>query len=513
MPVASEDQKPMSTPVRLRLLAAAIACFLAGAGAPPALAQETAERMRLLEDQLRTLSRELEGLKTQMSEQNERTSASQQKLDSQVPAASWREGVQFSDPFGNWSLRFFGRGQLDFRQFDPGAAANTFAVRRARLGANMNFMKHYGLTIEGEYASGSAQGATTQGAAITNAFMDFNWFNAARFRAGQFKPQFGLENTASANFSDFQERALTQNLLQNLNYDRGLMMYGAPARGVNYAVTLSNGTGINLEERQSSRQETDADGKMLTARLTADMARVLELQDAVIHLGASYKDGTAANTSASPFSAPTGQTEGRGVTFFNPEGFAATGVAGGNVDRRLSAAELALAHKSVKLQAEYWTAKYDGTRTTAPLTPYERDIDAGHVSLLWLITGEYYADSYSSGVFGRIRPRNNFSMEPDGGSGAWEVGLRYSFFDAGEFLPAGTGVANTGRIATTGTGAIAATPTAEADAWTLGLKWMANPYTRLMANYTVTRFDTPIVVNGIDMDKEKALTLRAQIDF
>ncbi len=213
---------------RLRLLVAALTCAFAGAGASPAFAQETAERMRQLEDQMRALSRELDGLKSQVSEQNERESATRQKLETQVPAATWREGVQFSDPFGNWSLRFFGRGQFDYRQFDPGAAANTFAVRRARLGTNMNFMKYYGLTIEGEYATGSAQGSTTQGAAITNAFMDFNWFNAARLRAGQFKPQFGLENTASANFSDFQERALTQNLLQNLNYDRGIMMYGAP---------------------------------------------------------------------------------------------------------------------------------------------------------------------------------------------------------------------------------------------------------------------------------------------
>lgn len=43
--------------------------------------------------------------------------------------------------------------------------------------------------------------------------------------------------------------------------------------------------------------------------------------------------------------------------------------------------------------------------------------------------------------------------------------------------------------------------------------WIPDPYTRLMANYTVTDFDTPIVVNGIGMDQEKALTLRAQIDF
>jgi len=219
------------------------------------------------------------------------------------------------------------------------------------------------------------------------------------------------------------------------------------------------------------------------------------------------------NTSANPFTAATGQTEGRGVTFFNPEPFAAAAVGASNVDRTLSVGELALARKSVKLQGEYWEAKYEGTRTTAPVTPFDRKIESGYLSVLWLITGENYSDSYNSGVFGRIRPRNNFSMEDGGGWGAWELGLRYSYFDAGNFDAAGTGVANTGRVSTTGTGTTASTPTQKADAWTLGLKWMPNPYTRLMANYTVTEFDTPIVANGITMDEEKALTLRAQIDF
>ena len=477
--------------------------------AGPVSGQDASQRVEELEEAVRNLSREIEALK----EADVKAAATTHKVDAQVPIVVWREGVQFNDPRGNWSIRIFGRGQLDYRQFDPDAAANTFAIRRARLGAGMTFMKDYGLTIEAEYATGSAQGAATQGTAITNAYMDFNWFGKARIRAGQFKPQFGLENTASANFSDFQERGLTQNLIQNLNYDRGIMVHGAPIKGLNYGVTVSNGTGLNLEERQGSPQELDADGKLLTARLTADFARFLHIKDSLIHVGSSYKTGSVVNTSASPFTAATGQTEGRGVTFFNPEAFAAAAVGASNVDRTLSVGELALARKSVKLQGEYWEAQYEGTRTTAPVTRFDRKIESGYLSVLWLITGENYSDAYSNGVFGRIRPRNNFSTGEGGGLGAWEVGLRYSFFDAGDFDAAGTGVANTGRVSTTGTGTTASTPTQKADAWTLGLKWMPNPYTRLMANYTVTEFDTPIVANGITMDEEKALTLRAQIDF
>ncbi len=503
-----EETRMKKVNLRWRKNAAAIAgAFLVATG--PIQAQDSSERLQELEQAVKDLSREIDALK----EADAKAAATTQKPDSEVPTVVWREGVQFNDPRGNWSLRIFGRGQFDYRQFDPNAAANTFAIRRARLGAGINFMKYYGLTIEGEYATGSAQGVATQGTAITNASMDFNWFSKARIRAGQFKPQFGLENTASANFSDFQERALTENLIQNLNVDRGIMVYGTPIKGLNYGVTVSSGTGLNLEERQGSREELDADGKLLTARLTADFAQFLDVKDSLIHLGASYKSGAVANTSASGFVAATGQTEGRGVIFFNPEAFAATGVEASNVDRTLSVGELALARNSVKLQAEYWEARYEGTRTTAPVTSFDRKIESGYVSVLWLITGENYSDAYSNGVFGRIRPRNNFAMEEGGGWGAWELGVRYSFFDAGDFDAAGTGVANSGRVSTTGTGVTASTPTRKADAWTLGLKWMPNAYTRLMANYTVTEFDTPIVVNGITMDVEKALTFRAQIDF
>ena len=445
--------------LRWRKNAAAIAgAFLLTAG--PVQAQDSSERLQELEQAAKDLSKEIDALK----EVNAKAAATTQKADPEVPTVASHEGVQLNDPHGNWSLRIFGRGQFDYRQFDPNGAANTFAIRRARLGAGINFLKYYGLTIVGEYATGSAQGAATQGTAITNAYMNFNWFSRARIRAGQFKPQFGLENTASANFSDFQERALMQNLIQNLNYDRGIMVYGAPIKGLNYGVTVSNGTGLNLEERQGSREELGADSKMLTARLTADFAQFLDVKDSLIHLGASYKSGAVVNTSASPFVAATGQTEGHGVIFFNPEAFAATGVEASNVDRTLSVGELALARKSVKLQAEYWVARYEGTRIAAPVTPFDRKIESGYVSVLWLITGENYSDSYSNGVFGRIRPRNDFSMQEGGDRGAWELGIRYSFFDAGDFDAAGTGVANTGRVSTTGTGVTASTPTRKADA-------------------------------------------------
>ena len=108
----------------------------------------------------------------------------------------------------------------------------------------------------------------------------------------------------------------------------------------------------------------------------------------------------------------------------------------------------------------------------------------------------HYADAYKSGVFGRINPKNNFDDKT--GWGAFELGLRYSKFDASDFK---TILASQSAN------------TSEADAWTAGAKWIFNPNARLVLNYIQTNLDTDIVLNGKRDDKEKVVTLRAQYDF
>ena len=55
--------------------------------------------------------------------------------------------------------------------------------------------------------------------------------------------------------------------------------------------------------------------------------------------------------------------------------------------------------------------------------------------------------------------------------------------------------------------------TNKAFAYSLGLKWLPNYYTRFMVNLIHTEFDTPVTVNGKNTDYENAITLRAQVDF
>lgn len=491
---------------RINGIAAATACILLGASCP-APAQDAAERIEELEEAVKALTKEIDSLKGQVNDNKEKADTTQQKLESSVPTASLGDGVGFSDPRGTWTLRFNGRIQGDYRTYDPnGISASTFGLRRARIGAALTVLKHYQMYVEGEFINGAATGTTAQNAALTNGWLEAAWFKAARVRIGQFKPQFGFENSMPDVLTDFQERALTQSLLQNLNYDRGIMVHGAPLKGMYYGVTISNGSGLNLEESQGSTEEARTDGKDLSVRLVQNFGDFLDVPDLVLHFGGSYKNGTVTSRGGTAFTPATVQTEARAITFFNSAPFSGT-----DIDRTISELETTMAFGPVKVQGEYWQARYEGSTTGG--VPYDRKLDAYYISLGWMITGEAYADSYRGGVYGRLRPRNNFSTEDGGGWGAWELGLRYSAFDGGDFTT--TNAAGTGVL---GAGAASLAPpvtvsTNKADAYTVQLKWLPNAYTRFLVNYVQTNFDTPVTANGATTDEEKAITLRAQFDF
>jgi phosphate-selective porin OprO/OprP len=174
----------------------------------------------------------------------------------------------------------------------------------------------------------------------------------------------------------------------------------------------------------------------------------------------------------------------------------------------LTAYELALARGPVKLQSEYWRARYSGSRDApAPITPYRLTLSAYYVELLWMVTGERFADAYRGGVFGRIRPKRGFDRRA-GRWGALQLGVRYSDFDGTAF---GVGrPAFTGRLAPPTT---TTAPTNAAHAWTIGATWVANPFVRVLVNYVDTRFRTEVVSNGLLARRESAVVTRAQIDF
>ena len=462
---------------------------------------EQLQQQRLEQDkQMELLTKELVGVENQLS-QSKTVKAEEKGSSKGAPVlANFKDGVSFEDGSGNWKFAINGRVQADYRYFSPDeSAADTFSLRRARLGGTLTFYKDYTARVEGEYSGGS----TT----LTYGYIDLNKFQSAKIRLGQFKPSYGLERAMSTNFTDFQERSLADVLLGS-TFDRGVMVYGSPFTGFNYSVAYVNGTGTTDENNAKN------DSKDFTTRITGNLAEMMDWKDAVVHLGGFYANGSEGSRNQAAF-IPVGQTEGRGAQFFNTTcSAAACGAATANgfkdnVSRTRAGFETALAYKSVKVQSEYIDSSFDDAG-------YSRDLDAWYASAIWNVTGEGFSDMYKEGVFGRLKPKNNYKSGVDGW-GALQVGVRYSNFDASDFRT--TNVAGTGVLlsapATTTDGLLVATN--KADAWTLGANWILNPNFRLMANYIRTDYDTPILVrvngNNKSLDKEDALTMRAQFDF
>lgn len=425
--------------------------------------------------------------------------------------ASFKDGLVFSDGKDNWSFQPNGRIQMDYRNITPTQWKNdTFSIRRARLGGTLTSHQDFTFRIEGEFANSNdgAKGTT----ALTYGYMDYNHFPGARLRIGQFKPVFGLERGESTNFIDFMELSLAtaNGPVFNSTYDRGLMLFGAPHKGVYYNLSYVNGSGQNNDSLKDSND--------MIGRFTANVAELAEWKNTVAHFGvsasrnqvepaASPAAGTVYSTALSAYTESNGITSNTsgnvGATatrFFSTDAFSSTS----KVEKKRSGLEVALASGQAKLQGEYIATDFN------QVAAVQKSINAWYTSLTWLVTGENYADAYKNGMFNRINPKQNFSLGSSG-IGAIELGLRYSSFDASDFKTVAQGC-KVGSGCLTSSTATAAYAN-KANAWTAGAKWILNPNARLMLNYVDTRFNAPVIINSKSSNDERAIDFRAQYDF
>lgn len=439
-------------------------------------------------------------------EESEKMTKAEDRAKTEM-VGNFSDGIRWESADKKNSIGLNGRMQLDYRNFsgDDNLIANTFDIRRAYLTVAGKFWEHYTFDLSADFAglAGSNNISTTttctpagvctsatatdlrQQSHLDVAWFNVGWWQSAQFRFGQFKMPFSLEEQTSSRFIDFQERSSMNALVPAK--ERGAMVHGTPLTGLFYGVAVSTGQGKNNNENDRITDGTDFIG-----RVGVNIAEMVGQKNAVYHLAAAYSEGKLPVAAA-----PSGRTEGRGLTYFSSAAFT-----GANMDRTRMGAEGAVAIGPVKFQAEYTRANFSGK--SAAGVNFDRDINAWYAGVNWAITGEPYAASYRNGAFGRLRPINNFS--PNGsGWGAWELGLRYSNFDASDFR----GVSNNPL----GTGVLVSNLTNEAQAYTVGIKWLPTPNTRFLLNYVQTDFGTPITVNSVKTNEEKAVTFRAQFDF
>lgn len=449
------------------------------------------QRQREEQDsQIRELTAKLAEMQQQLAQPKTEKAGGENKSTGNALYGGYKNGVVLEDGSGDWKISINGRIQADYRNFSPDnqTVANTFSMRRARLGATMDILKDFSMKVEGEYSAAAT--------AMTYGYIDYKHWNAAKLRIGQFKPFYGLERATSTNLTDFQERSMADAMFGAM-YDRGVMIFGEPVKGLNYSFAYINGAGTVDEGNatattNATAASTNGNGKDYSARLTGNIAEWASIKDTVIHVGGFYGQGKqAAGEAINPV-----LTEGRGVKFFMASAFT------NPVDRKREGLEAAFSYGPIKLQGEYIRVSYDG------LGVNNRGMSSQYADLTWMVTGESYADDYRDSAFWRIKPKNNFAFG-SGGLGALELGLRSSSFDASDFR-----TANAAGGVLLNTVPLLGKMTSKANAWTAGVKWILNPNTRAILNYVNTRFDTPVTpVGGRASNSEKAVTARAQFDF
>ena len=437
------------------------------------------------------------------------------------PELKFKDGMTIETPDGKHSISLNGRLHADYRNFtnydssntgvNTAAASDTFDIRRARIGLKGKLYENYEFEVSADLASptNSTQPGGTN-SVLDVAFLNINYFKQAQLRLGQFKMPMNLEKVTSSNYTDFMERSYVNQFAPN--EDRGVMLWGIPKDGFTYALALSNGEGKNRNEKDSR-----VDSMEYLARGTVNFAQLMDNKDAVYHIGAAFSTTDLSKTSSNTTSdtnflagSNAVRTEGRGVNFFTFPTMVGIANVDTAIERQRAALEGVVAYGPVKLQTEYMKTNFNGNLTATK--SFDVDVNTWYAEALWMITGEKYADMYKDGTFGAIKPKNNFEMGKDG-MGAWELGLRYSKFDASDF----NSPLFVGAAATAANGIASAVSTTantfKADAWTAGIKFVPNPNTRFLINYIRTSFDTPITIAGKPEDSENAITMRAQYNF
>jgi phosphate-selective porin OprO and OprP len=425
--------------------------------------------------------------------------------------ASFKDGISWQSGDGSTKMSVNGRIQADYRNFDtPGQTssantADTWDIRRAYLGAKGTFYN----SINWEVTTDLASSTSTSNGYLKYGWVEAAWWEQAKIRFGQFKAPFGMEQNTSSRFIDFTERDWGASLAPGV--DRGAMVHGTPIKGVYYGLSYMNGGFLADNGQNNTEKNSKYDGKEYSGRLAANIAQLATIDNMILHVGADYSMGTNLPNIVGGTNALSFRTNGRGTEFFK------TSANYNNPDVRREGLEGIVAYGPVKVQSEWYKLDLEPSSSPIPTSPAttkslngDKSIKTWYAEAMWLITGEKYSDFYKDGTMDRIRPKNEFIAPGAPGWGAWEVGLRYSKFDAEDFE-------STKDFNTTAKDNY----TNKAHSWTAGLKWIPNGNTRYMLDYVDTSFDDPInaggnTSNGAKIkpyDSEKAINLRAQFDF
>jgi phosphate-selective porin OprO/OprP len=362
---------------------------------------------------------------------------------------------------GNFWFSVGGRFQLDFDSAEVDARTLTglhlgdqWLVRRARIEVNSQFFKWIDFKLEADF---------TDSQPLRDVYLDFKLIpDYFRFRVGQFKQPFSLEELTSDLWIDFVERSLINQIAPS--YDRGVMGYGSVGQGaVSYFLGGFNGTGQNTADNNGDKDI--AFRLVLAPWKPSDNFWLKGLQ-----LASDVTWGNESNLST-----PQGQTEARTPNRFTY--FASQPAQG---DRLRYGGDLAwlIGPAAVKFEYDVQTNQRQGLGPLGSNLPKVRD-QGWYVSATYLLTGE-------EKVFNApVKPAHPFTPIPwHLGPGAWELAVRYTKQYFSSDGPVNfyngklTGIPNGG--------------TNGVRDFTAGVNWYPNAWTKVMLNSETYWYDNTL---------------------
>lgn len=381
--------------------------------------------------------------------------------DGQNPFSfKWDNGFKLESADKNFKLGFGGRLMIDHAAFwqnedledayGPLETEKGTEIRRARLYFSGTVYENVEFKFNFDVAGGEL--------GIKDMYIGLkNIPGISSLRIGNMKEPLRLSGLTSSKYITFMERpfhtdfAPTRNngllILTDFNDDRISAQAGLFRNAGNGDDVFAN------------------DGYVLTGRISGLPVKNSDNTN-LIHLGASYS-----------YRKPNFKTyriASRPEAHLSSVKYLDTGLMENIRNINLFNVEAAVVANSLSAQAEYTHANIKG------ISDYNFSTVYGQAS--YFLTGESrkYKSSYSG--FDRVRPKRNFIGE-NGGLGAWELALRYSYanIDHGDIL--GGKEQNLG----------------------FGVNWYLNPVSRVMLNYAWA--------DVIDAGNLHILQMRVQIDF
>lgn len=199
----------------------------------PLLAAPTTveERLQKLEDEVQSLRKENESLRTRVG-------------DGKTPfALVTAAGKESKLALGGYLHLNAESGNAPDARYT--GVTDRFLVRRARLGVSGSFKEDISFKFEGDFGANTIGASSGYRAQITDVFVTWTKYPEANVRFGQFKTPFGYEQLLADTKTIFAERSLANDRL-TASRQIGAMVTGEVVdKKITYSVGAYNGNGVN----------------------------------------------------------------------------------------------------------------------------------------------------------------------------------------------------------------------------------------------------------------------------